>query len=598
MLASPDQRSLAHGLPRATHSRLDALFATLTQELRCTSKGPCLAFVRKNDVLPTLVSSAISDTPTGVRGAVLIGLAQFIHTADVPTLVDPTAARSIKNLLLSLASDVALFAPDAAAPDSSSDTSSLVSVFSESESAAWVVRDDPSDFGVSVYPDSRSTLHEPSMASGSTASPSLEGIIKFLTAVVERTCAHPAGLLSAWSSHSGKLNRFLPWDALMPFVSLPSSLGTEARTALLQCIDLAMQRRSYTDLSAYSLEGEPDLVLQSLSLAHQIAQSDWAPMLSAALGAAYGWLPRAMRLSLARSQKLGSQADAHDLGGVPVGACVATSEDKDQGAVEDSFPASPYRINEDLPVPEDEQVTVPLANFMNLIEFTSAILTSLLEPGPSESVQLSTEDTRTAHTERVHVGLNLAWRLTTGIRSLFVHQIFYPAMLECSDYDGSATAVLFYLTFILRTVPDTSPLAPVLLGILAADEDEISSLNQEEFEHPSPLRFRYTLKNFLLAHLSSSTPRDTHVQALQLVQTLFHDHGRFAVRLLMQPTYLPHATNFPPTPDLSPQETWPSAETKEGVQIGTTLNQRSPSRSRVPNGQATTTHENQVSHTT
>lgn len=127
--------------------------------------------------------------------------------------------------------------------------------------------------------------------------------------------------------------------------------------------------------AAPAAPAEPILILQTLSLAQQVTQSDLASMLGAALGAAYGWLPRALALVLAPDHSETDESDLAALGGIPVGMYVGPEPPR--------TPTSITRFGgrtSPLPLASSEEVQTPLNNLLGLLELSSAMLVALLEP--------------------------------------------------------------------------------------------------------------------------------------------------------------------------------------------------------------------------
>jgi tRNA threonylcarbamoyladenosine modification (KEOPS) complex Pcc1 subunit len=256
-----------------------------------------------------------------------------------------------------------------------------------------------------------------------------------------------------------------------------------------------------------------------------ILESDFATIMAAGLGALYSQLPR--KLVVTEEAELSSSSSTYllasdpDTLGMPFGIDIETSNSSD------------FRSR--------------LDSFLKLLEFCQDVLTRC----PSAEISVS---------------------LLQNIRSIFLENILYPSILECSDMDGSAVAVISYIDMILQTLQQDE-LVDVVVGFLMAVDDNQGELrlSSPQIERASLLPDgkqpadiyvgiegdkvksspyftalgRFTLKDLIFSRLKSSS-QPTVIATLKLLRTLISQHCRYSLRLLS--IQLDEAaTSFPPT---------------------------------------------------
>lgn len=256
-----------------------------------------------------------------------------------------------------------------------------------------------------------------------------------------------------------------------------------------------------------------------------ILESDFATIMAAGLGALYSQLPRKLVVKEESDTSNNSTtyllASDQDTLGIPSGIDIETSNSSD------------FRSR--------------LDSFLKLLEFCQDVLTRC----PSVDISVS---------------------LLQNIRSIFLENILYPSILECSDMDGSAVAVISYIDMILQTLQQEE-LVDVVVGFLMAVDDNRDELKpcSPQLESTSILPDgkqeadiyvgiegdkvksspyftalgRFTLKDLIFSRLKSSS-QPTVIATLKLLRTLISRHCRYSLRLLsiqLDET----ATSFPPT---------------------------------------------------
>ncbi|KAF9905915.1 hypothetical protein EC991_001156 [Linnemannia zychae] len=152
--------------------------------------------------------------------------------------------------------------------------------------------------------------------------------------------------------------------------------------------------------------------------------------------------------------------------------------------------------------------------------------------------------------------------LLVSFKSVFLENILYPSILECSDTDGSSVAVISYIDLILQVL-EHEALVDLVVGFLMASDDEQSTLTTPadtddafaEIQNPQGTSAyfmasgRFTLKDLILSRLKSRS-QPTVIATLKLLNTVITRHCKYSLKLLsIQPDS--KATSFRETPDQS-----------------------------------------------
>ncbi|CAG8446264.1 1762_t:CDS:2 [Ambispora leptoticha] len=238
-----------------------------------------------------------------------------------------------------------------------------------------------------------------------------------------------------------------------------------------------------------------------------ILDSDFATIMSAGLGALYSQLPRKLMVK----SSSGGLTNATLLGS---GDTTSTELDRlRQGGIE---------------VSSSPQFILQLDSFLKLLEFCQDVLNRC--PNPDISLEL-----------------------LKNIKTIFLENILYPSLMECSDTDGSSVAVISYIDIILQTL-EQEELVDVVVGFLmdsdSDDEDfwnKKSTMKQKRQSTINPFagvetssitsppyftaRGRFTLKDLIFTRLKS-TSQQTVIAALKLLHTVISKHCRYSLKLL------------------------------------------------------------------
>ncbi|KAI7907737.1 Retinoic acid induced 16-like protein-domain-containing protein, partial [Cokeromyces recurvatus] len=257
-----------------------------------------------------------------------------------------------------------------------------------------------------------------------------------------------------------------------------------------------------------------------------ILESDFASIMSAGLGALYSQLPRKLIIR-----------DENEINSTPAAYLLVGHDDLD--------PSADY-LSKDPGVKQSnsEQFKYQLDSFLKLLEFCQDVLIRC----PNNAISKS---------------------LLQYIRNIFLENILYPSILECSDTDGSSVAVVSYIDLILQTIQQQD-LSTIVVGFLMDTSDDksdqfkvtniksttsssISQYNQysnlfhgveldklKSSPYFTATAERFTLKDLIFSRLKSSS-QTTVIATLKLLKTLIVKHCRFADRLL---TFYPDATKI------------------------------------------------------
>ncbi|KAG0262445.1 hypothetical protein BG011_010162 [Mortierella polycephala] len=251
-------------------------------------------------------------------------------------------------------------------------------------------------------------------------------------------------------------------------------------------------------------------------LGEYIMESDFTTLLSAGVGASYSQLPRKL---LVRG------------GPNTINSMVGTLNDRAPPA--ESTPSR--RANIELSTSTDFQSR--LDAFLKLLEFCQDIMM------------------RCPNSEIVAT-------LLARFKTVFLENILYPSILECSDTDGSSVAVISYIDLILQVL-EHEALVDLVVGFLMAsgeDDNRAKALQSTddafaEVQNPqttSPYFMatgRFTLKDLILSRLKSRS-QPTVIATLKLLNTVITRHCKYSLKLLsIQPDS--KATSFRDRPNQS-----------------------------------------------
>ncbi|TRM55850.1 Retinoic acid induced 16-like protein-domain-containing protein [Schizophyllum amplum] len=351
---------------------------------------------------------------------------------------------------------------------------------------------------------------------------------------------------------------FLLFNYLLRFVHREGQIGDFARAGLLFLMDVAMSpgERAAGDDKADPVSDAAN------ALADYIIDGDFSEVLGAGLGAVYSLLPSKLEYRLLNTP------DAGPGSGMMIGG-TGPETDEEKQEVEEQRQRSRAMGVEDAYNPDFK---VQLDHFLKLLEFLQDVLRRNI---------VHDADVASA------MGPAIVQSIMDAVRRIFLENVVYPSVLECSDADGSAVAVMSYIEVMIRTLRD-GQLGDLLVDFLMSeDNDDVvrrprhqSTINLDaapappqaasvdktaksrrrrstamallEMEAPDARRqseyptamARFTLKDLLLSNLRSKS-QPTSTSALQLLQTMLTQHPQLCVDKLLIVTSDPRATSFP-----------------------------------------------------
>jgi len=369
---------------------------------------------------------------------------------------------------------------------------------------------------------------------------------------------------------------FLLFNYLLQFVHREGQIGDFARAGVLFLMDVAMSPHEPINRLAGEDSGPPPLdspmqepesdpiTEAAVALAEYIVDGDFSEVLAAGLAAVYSILPSKLQVkapdytrSNGNSMVLGS---THESG--------AEAEKKEEGlGVGNS---------------SDPDFKTYLEHFLRLLEFLQDIIRRNETRGDGS------------------VGDAVAQSVLDAVRRVFFENVLYPSILECSDSDGSAVAVMSYIEIMLRTL-NNGELGDLLVRFLVSEDDDDFARKRRrsnprataphtnhtnppqklvhqkrhrrkstamailEIEAPDARRpsgyitstGRFTLKDLLTTNLRS-TNHPTVTATLQLFKTLLRLHSELCTERVLLVIHDPKSTGYPspylstPPPPIEP----------------------------------------------
>ena len=373
---------------------------------------------------------------------------------------------------------------------------------------------------------------------------------------------------------------FLLFNYLLRFVHREGQIGDFARAGLLFLMDVAMSpgdqehRLSKDDPEKAATDPIADA---ALSLAEYIVDGDFSDVLGAGLGAVYSQLPSKLQVhapAVAEENKGASMV----LGDLP-------TDEEDTKSQNDIQENNRRRGVEDS---RTKDFKTRLDHFLKLLEFLEDIFRrNVPKDSPDTDLHPSTL-----------VGTAVVNSILAAIRQTFLENVLYPSILECSDVDGSAVAVMSYIEIMIRTL-ERGQLTDLLVKFLVSEDNDdapkprprphgtltlgssgpretqnteaqnklrrrrSSAMMLLELEAPASTKQsdyftslgRFTLKDLLISNLRSSNP-PTAAAALQLLNALLIYYSPLCVDKLLVVVRDPMATSFPePTSNDNPHAT-------------------------------------------
>ncbi|KAI0362029.1 hypothetical protein OH77DRAFT_1584520 [Trametes cingulata] len=610
-LLHPDERQLTRGIkstdvPAHLQSMVDALVWESTRAEEGTT-GACLEYLLKNDVLGTLVKLSESDRPFGIQAEVLRAVQNMVVLLDEQFLVHSAVHKAVLRLLRNCAGDDlqeqldGRNKPMGAAGNASRTQPSeyeedlvnllcilcsrirtyreLLMIFFHDKQ--WY-RPEPLFAVEEEDEDEDEDVESTKPEEQTTGSALPDAIVPRPTSPSPSQQTDNSGLAS--SATKKPEYEFLLFNYLLRFVHREGQIGDFARAGLLFLMDVAMSpvehksnedelRSSTSTLSAPDNDPNTDA---ALALAEYILDGDFSDVLAAGLAAVYSLLPTKLEL------KPPVPADPTPGAAMILGSSTTELPPEEKEKLEMERERSRAMGLEESSSPDFK---ARLDHFLKLLEFLQDVFRRNV---PRDSGDDSLDPSSL-------VGSAIVQSILDAVRRVFLENILYPSILECSDADGSAVAVMSYIEVMIRTL-ENGQLADMLIDFLMSEdstEDLSHSRNRPysmltlgsgklppsakaqaeanrkakrerrkstamtllEMEAPEARRKssyftsvgRFTLKDLLLTSLRSKS-QPTATAALQLFQSLLLQYDTLCVDRLLVVIRDPQATSFPQPP--------------------------------------------------
>ncbi|KAJ7452439.1 Retinoic acid induced 16-like protein-domain-containing protein [Mycena galericulata] len=595
-LLHPDERQLTKGIkstdvPAHLQSMVDSLVleSTRTEE---GGTGACLEYLLKNDVLGTLVRLSETDRPAGIQAEVLRAVQNMVVLLDEQFLVHSAVHRAVLRLLRNCAGD-----------DLQEQLDGKNKVMG---AARNVIRGQPSEYEEDLvnllcilcsrirtyrellmifFHDKHWYRSEPLFSveeeeedeEEDETSKSTDNRATSPTPSQDTVTSAPASSLTKKTEYE-----FLLFNYLLRFVHREGQIGDFARAGLLFLMDVAMspgepvhRLKDTTSVSSDPAPSDP-ITDAALALAEYILDGDFSEVLGAGLGAVYSLLPSKLEF-----RPPAASVDARN--GMIIGTTGPETEDEKERLEVAKDRARAMGIED----AANADFKSRLDHFLKLLEFLQDVL--------KRNVVHDTMDASAL------VGTAIVQSILDAVRRIFLENVLYPSVLECSDADGSAVAVMSYIEVMIRTLHE-GQLSDLLVNFLMSeDNDEVRSRQRPhsvltlggdappqaksadkqaklrrrkssamvllEMEAPESNRQseyitsmgRFTLKDLLLSNLRSQS-QATSTSALQLLQSMLLQHAQLCVDRLLIVIPDPRATNFPQPPMIPLPPSFPKPE--------------------------------------
>ncbi|KAK7446373.1 hypothetical protein VKT23_004226 [Stygiomarasmius scandens] len=590
-LLHPDERQLRRGIkstdvPAHLQTMVDSLVAESTR-INQGATGACLEYLLKHDVLGILVRLSENDRPFGIQAEVLRAVQNMVVLLDEQFLVHSAVHRAVLRLLRNCAGDdlheqldgrgrkVMGAAGNAVRSPPSEFEEDLVNLLCILCSRIRTYREllmiffhdkhwyrsEPL-FAVEEQEEDEEDEEEQEL-DASSRQPDTAGRSSSPTPSQVTVTSAPVSSMTKKPEYE-----FLLFNYLLRFVHREGQIGEFARAGLLLLMDVAMSpgepiHRLTGEETSSDTPADP-ITDAALALAEYILDGDFPEVLAAGLGAGYSLLPSKIIYPPPAANTDDAQSN-----GMVIGSTWLESEDEKE-MLEVSRARQLAMGVEDANNPDFKS---RLDHFLKLLEFLQDVLN---RNAVQDSVDAS-----------MLVGSAIVSSILDAVRRIFLENVLYPAVLECSDADGSAVAIMSYIEVMLRTLQD-GQLADLLVDfLLSEDNDEVkvkprpqslmsfssqsappqskssttadkhrrrksSAMAILEMEAPDTKKqseyftsiARFTLKDLLLSNLRSKN-QATATSALQLLQSMLLRHPQVCIDRLLLVIPDSTATSFP-----------------------------------------------------
>ncbi|KAF8605269.1 hypothetical protein BDV93DRAFT_537374 [Ceratobasidium sp. AG-I] len=592
-LLHPDERQLTKGIASTNvTTHLQTMVDTLVWESTRgdqDSTGPVLESLLKNDILGTLVSLSEADRPFGIQAEVLKTVGNLVVLMDEQFLVHAAVHKAVLSLLRVCVGDLI-----DEMPQSSSKAMGAASVSQKSSIANY--EEDLVDLlctlcsRIRTYQEllmiffhdkhwlqSQQVLHgsddEGDEEEAAEEEAVEEAAIRTSRSLLSSTprAPSPSSSTSTVTASAPQIKpeyEFLLFNYLLRFVHREGKIGDLARAGLLFLLDVAMsvseQPKPADDPGTSRVDSSSDA---ALALAEYVLDGDFSDVLGAGLAAVYSVLP--YKLEIQRDYLAESEAQH---GGMLLGGRHVTSAEDEAIRLEQ---AEERGRELSMGISTSPEFRARLDHFLKMAEFIQDVLkrndASLRQSRVAEGVDTDINAEISLEPSAL-VGSAISDSILRAFKAVFLENVLYPSILECSDADGSAVAVLSYIDAMLRTLKN-GRLSDTLVKYLMSEEDvelgrsgdtappakRTSKVSRRKssamtlLEREAPQKHgqpyfsslgRFSLKDLLFSNLrSESQPSAT--ASLKLLLCLLQQHCEMCTDQLLSVVGDPHATSFP-----------------------------------------------------
>ncbi|KAI6109825.1 Retinoic acid induced 16-like protein-domain-containing protein [Pisolithus sp. B1] len=600
-LEHPDERQLMKGIKSTdVPVHLQSMVDTLVWESSRTEDGvtgACLEYLLKNDVLGTLVRLSEADRPLGIQAEVLRAVQNMVILMDEQFLVHSAVHKAVLRLLrncvgddiheqldgrhkvMGAAKNVARSQPSEYELDLVNLLCILCSRIRTQRELLMIFFHDKhwyqSEPLFTIDEDEDDGTSEDDSAHSPSPTPSQ---LTVTSAPISANVRKPE-------------YEFLLFNYLLRFVHREGQIGDFARGGLLFLMDVALSpgepasRPAEDDKAGSSSESTrketsfDPIADAALSLAEYIVDGDFSEVLAAGLGAVYSLLPSKLRIRSPRG------SDASQDSGMVLG--YASSALGDEGE-------ATYDQATGLEDSDNPDFKYRLDHFLKLLEFLQDVIRRTLFRDPADKFLDAS----------VLVGASIAQSTLDAVRRIFLENVLYPSILECSDADGSDVAVMSYIDVMIRTL-ENGPLSNLLVDFLMSENSDTdvsmdgraygalgygtearplskstgvldrqtklqrhksSAMMLLELEAPDSRRpseyltstGRFTLRDLLSLNLRSRNPL-TVTAAMQLLRTLLSGCCRVTTSGLLLVISDANATSYPEPATITPISSFQSS---------------------------------------
>ncbi|GAA5950938.1 hypothetical protein JCM3765_004634 [Sporobolomyces pararoseus] len=560
--------------------------------------GPCIEYALREGAFKHLVESVEKDEPKGVRLELVEWFSRAVVELDEGFLAHSAVNKPLIKLLrccvdeeggLSRTEELSVV-----------ETMSIVCerIKTRPELLAIFLRHKPPNLRKDLSPSLASSPGRPPpftrlSSTGDSDERSSSPTLSQVSASDVSTSFSMSNTSSSTSRRQRSERDFLLFAYLLRFIHREGEVGEFARRGILALCDVALgypdvyspsfpssstlprstSEATITPTSSHPLSsGLPSSSTREavLAFAEYLLDSDFAEVLGAGLGALYGLLPTKLVVrSAANGGQAGEMVDgmlSKNAGGMQLGGMGALGEEEDAEELERKREEEEDRLRSmGVGLSGTSEVRDGLDGFLKLVEFTQEVLKRCIPPRIQDDegdVGAAVDDSDDSR-QRALLLSALTDSVLTALRDLFLQSVLYPSILECSDADGSAVAVMSYLEALLDVINEGSKLEEAVLGFLFGEDEtsldrpslgasprpsqprrikprkssalllieQATSANQKSSSSYFTSFGRFSLRDLLVSHLHSSSP-STAASALKLFQTILTKHDRWSLALL------------------------------------------------------------------